>query len=137
MKLFRFMSLGEFKKYCNGEILINNTNHNKDRNKKTASIGFCFFNYADFKPEEILHSITGIANISICAIFETNRENVRKSWGRYSRRINEYSFERESFIAKEYCTTTYSNENFKLLQWAIPDWFNEEEWDWKEGVNNE
>lgn len=134
MKLFRFMSLGEFQKYCNGEILINNTNHKENR-QASNSIGFCFFNIADYKPEIMLHSLTGVANVSICVIFETKRENIRKSKGRYSRAINEY--ERESFIAKEYCTTTYSKDTFKLLEYAIPDWFNEEEWDWKEGVNYE
>lgn len=131
MKLFRFMSLGEFQKYCNGETLINNTNH-KEKGQASNSIGFCFFNIADYKPEIMLHSLTGIANVSICVIFETKRENIRKSKGRYSRAINEY--ERESFIAKEYCTTTYSLDTFKLLKYTIPDWFNEEEWDWKEGV---
>lgn len=135
MKLFRFMSLEEFQKYCNGETLINNTDHNKDENNKTASVGFCFFNYADFEPEEILHSVTGIANISICAIFETKRENVRKSWGRYGRTINNYPFIRETFIAKEYCTTTYSKDNFKLLQWTIPDWF-KDNWKWEEVKEN-
>lgn len=131
MKLFRFMSLGEFQKYCNGEKLINTTNHNKDENKASNSVGFCFFNLADYKPEEILHSVTGIANISICVIFETERKNVIRSKGRYSRAVNEY--ERESFIAKEYCTTEYSKDTFKLLKYAIPDWFNEENWLWLEG----
>lgn len=134
MKLFRFMGLGEFQKYCNGETLINNTNH-KENGQASNSIGFCFFNIADYKPEIMLHSLTGVANVSICVIFETKRENIRKSKGRYSRAINEY--ERESFIAKEYCTTTYSKDTFKLLEYAIPDWFNEEEWDWKEGINYE
>lgn len=134
MKLFRFMSLGEFQKYCNGEKLINKTDHNKDKNQASKSIGFCFFNYADYKPEEMLHSITGIANVSICVVFETKRENVIKSSGRYSRWINEY--EREVFIAKEYCTTEYSRETFKLLQWAIPDWFNVENWKWKGSEND-
>lgn len=142
MKLFRFMSLGEFQKYCNGEILINNTNH-KENGQASNSIGFCFFNIADYKPEKILHSVTGIANVSICAIFETKRENIIKSKGRYSRTIvsdnmnDELLLTREIFIAKEYCTTIYSDENFKLLQWSIPDWFNEEEWEWKEGIENE
>ena len=134
MKLFRFMSLDEFQKYCNGEVLTNNTNHNKDRNKKTASVGFCFFNYADFNPEEILHSVTGIVNISMCAIFETNRENVRKSWGRYSKSDTESPYKREIFIAKEYCTTKYSKDKFKLLKYAIPNWFSYK-WEWKEGAN--
>lgn len=132
MKLFRFMGLGEFQKYCNGETLINNTNH-KENGQASNSIGFCFFNIADYKPEIMLHSLTGVANVSICVIFETKRENIRKSKGRYSRAINEY--ERESFIAKEYCTTTYSLDTFKILQYAIPDWF-KDNWKWEEVKEN-
>ena len=40
---------------------------------------------------------------------------------------------RESFMAKEYCTTQYSNKTFKLLKYAVPDWFNEDNWLWLEG----
>lgn len=143
MKLFRFMSLGEFQKYCNGKKLINNTDHNRERNKATNSVGFCFFNYADYKPEKMLHSVTGIADVSICVIFETKRENVIKSKGRYSRTIASdntddellLTMTRESFVAKEYCTTQYSNKTFKLLKYAVPDWFNEDNWLWL-GVDN-
>lgn len=133
MKLFRFMSLGEFQRYCNGEKLINKTEHKKEW-QSSKSVGFCFFNIADYKPEKMLHSITGIANVSICVIFETERKNIIKSRGRYSRAVeNAYTTTRESFIAKEYCTTEYSKETFKLLKYAIPDWFNEENWLWLEG----
>lgn len=124
------MSQKEFKKYINGDILINKTNHNKETNFKTTSIGFCFFNYAHYNPEKIFHSVTGIVNTSICCIFETNRDNVFKSIGRYSRAKDGSKFTRESFVAKEYCTTNYSRESFKLLEYAIPDWFNWEKWNW-------
>ena len=42
---------------------------------------------------------------------------------------------RESFIANEYCTTEYSKETFKLIKYAIPDWFNSIEWNWIEYKN--
>lgn len=132
MKLFRFMSFNEFRKYHNNEILINVTDHNKEKNKKTNSIGFCFFNYAHYEPEEIFHSVTGIVDGSICCIFETNRENVIKTWGRYARTVDKERMLRESFITEEYCTTTYSKSNFKLLKYAIPDWFNWNKWNWRE-----
>lgn len=132
MKLFRFMSKNEFDRYCNNETLINTTDHNKDNNRKTNSIGFCFFNYAQYKPEEILHSIFGIVNISICAIFETDRNNVRRTRGRYSKPVNKNSLERETFFAHEFCTTEYNKDKFKLLKYAIPNWFNWNCWDWKE-----
>lgn len=138
MKLFRFMSLGEFQKYGNGEILINKINHNKDRNLATASIGFCFFNYADYKPEKIFHSIIGIANTNICVIFETKRKNVVKSWGIYGRTISEFPFVRETFRATEYYTTEYDNKRFKIIQYAFPDWFSDNwKWNKEEKVNGE
>lgn len=132
MKLFRFMSFEEFKKFYYGEELINNTDHSKDNNNKTNSIGFCFFNYAQHKPEEMLHSVFGVATCNICCIFETDRENVRRSYGRYSQAIDKNTLDRRTIIAHEYCTTKYSKENFKLLQWAIPEWSNWDNWEWQQ-----
>lgn len=131
MKLFRFMSKKEYIRFMNGEKLINNTDHKKYRNGACESVGFCFFNYAEYKPEEMLHSVTGIVSMDICCIFETARDKVRKSRGKYSKAITRDSLERESIIAKEYCTTEYSKETFRLLEYAEPDWFNWEEWEWK------
>lgn len=132
MKLFRFMSIEEYNKYCNNEELKNTTDHSTDRNNKTNSIGFCFFNYAHYKPEVILHSITGVATIDICVIFETDRKNVRRTYGRYSQAINKDSLQRRTVIAHEYCTTEYNKDKFKLLKYAIPDWFNWDNWEWRE-----
>ena len=47
MKLFRFMSIEEFKKYINNENLVNDKNHSVEGMKKTDSIGLCFLNYAN------------------------------------------------------------------------------------------
>lgn len=132
MKLFRFMSFEEFKKFDDGEELINNTDHSKDNNNKTNSIGFCFFNYAQHKPEEMLHSVFGVATCNICCIFETDRKNVRRTYGRYSQAIDKNTLDRRTIIAHEYCTTKYSKENFKLLQWAIPEWSNWDNWEWQQ-----
>ena len=132
MKLFRFMSFEEFTKYCNEEELINNTNHNKDNDNKTNSIGFCFFNYAHYKPEEMLHSVFGVVTCNVCCIFETDRKNVRRTYGRYSQAIDKNTLDRRTIIAHEYCTTRYSKENFKLLQWAIPEWSNWDNWEWQQ-----
>lgn len=132
MKLFRFMSKKEFIKYMNGETLVNTTDHNRDNNKMTNSVGFCFFNYVNYKPEEMLHSVTGITSISICCVFETQRKYVRKTMGRYMKTVDKEKMLRKSFIADEYCTTEYSKERFKLIKYTSPDWFNEDNWKWKE-----
>ena len=132
MKLFRFMSKEEFRKYINGEILINTKDHSKEGHNKTISKGFCFFNYAQYKPEEMLHSVVGIVNLDICCIFETEGKNVKRSYGRYSKAKKKDGIERISIFAKEFCTTEYSKNTFKLLQFAIPNYFNWDKWNWKE-----
>lgn len=35
------------------------------------------------------------------------------------------------FIATEYCTRSYSKEDFKFVKYAKPIWNNREEWNWK------
>lgn len=138
MKLFRFMSMQELIKYKNGETLINNINHNKDSGLKSSSIGFCFLNYAQYKPEEAYHFILccngKLFQYDVCAIFETDRNNVRLTRARYAEPINPNKYyrrlERKSFIAKEYCTTEYSKEKFKLLEYAKPVWTNYDKWNW-------
>lgn len=132
MKLFRFMSYEEFEKYCNNEELINTTNHSKDNCKSTNSVGFCFFNFAEYKPEEMLHSVFGIVSCNICCIFETDRKNVRRTYGRYSQPVSKGSIWRRTITAHEFCTTQYSKNKFKLLEWAIPEWTNWDKWEWKE-----
>lgn len=133
MKLFRFMSRDELFKYLHGEKLVNYTNHNKDNNFKTDSIGFCFFNYAHYNPEEIYHSVTGIVSNDICCIFETSRDNLKTSSGRYAKTdLTDPRLPFKVFYAKEYCTTEYSKETFKLLKFAIPNWFNMKKWNWRE-----
>ena len=132
MKLFRFMSIEEFKKYINNENLINNKNHAIEDMKKTNSIGFCFLNYANFKPETSLQFLTGIVDFDICAIFETQRKYVYKTYGRYAKTDTILNSKIESFIAEEYCTREYSQESFKLLKYTIPDWKNRKEWYWIE-----
>lgn len=131
MKLFRFMSKEEFDKYIKNEKLVNNTDHAK-AGQKSNSIGFCFFNYAHYKPEEMLHSLTGIVDFDVCCIFETERNNVKRTYGRYSKAISKNSFIRETIIAHEYCTTEYSKGNFKLLKHSIPVWDNWDNWKWEE-----
>lgn len=139
MKLFRFMSIEEFMKYRSGEELINNTDHNKESHFKTSSKGFCFLNYAHYKPEEAYHFINGctgkLFQYDICAIFEVDREDVIQTRARYAEPINPKNVQtylkRKAFIAKEYCTTQYSSKNFKLLKFAYIDWSNYIQWAWQ------
>lgn len=128
MKIFRFMSRNEFEKYRSGQLLINKTIHQG----KTNSIGFCFFNIDDYRPERAMHFLSGVATLDVCAIFETNKR-LNKTKGTYAklppstgnalidyiRVLNGMVYK---FDAAEYCTTTYNNKEFKLLKYSEDIW---------------
>ena len=128
MIIFRFMSKNEFEKYRSGEILKNEKIHQG----KTNSIGFCFFNIEDFKPERAMHFLSGVVTLDICAVFETSKK-LNKTMGTYAKlppssgsaiidyiRIMNGIIER--FDATEYCTTMYNNKDFKLLKYSDDIW---------------
>lgn len=121
MKIFRFMSIEEFKKFNDGEILHNNRVHSA----KTTSIGFCFFDLKDYKPHEAMHFLSGLVSFDICAVFETNKSNLKERYGRYHK-YNGYSLIpsifTSRFYATEYCTTEYSNKDFKLIKFSEDIW---------------
>ena len=147
MKVFRFMSKKEFEKFQKGKILKNET----IQKGKTSSVGFCFLDRDEYKPEEALHFLGGNVDIDICCVFETE-DNLQKSYGIYrdykkdNQRLAElekknflefliYSFDIRTvpeMKVKEYCTTSYSNKTFKLVQYAKP-YYNDNNWEWKNG----
>ena len=118
MKVFRFMSYEELRKYKNGENLYNNTKHQA----KTNSRGFCFFNIDDFKPEYAWIFIKGAISADVCAVFEVDESLLRKTYGIYND-PNKTLEEILNWVIKpmkvdEYCTAKYNNKNFykKLFQ---------------------
>ncbi len=137
MNVFRFMSKEEFAKFNKGETLYNYKQHDKN---KTTSTGFCFFNLKDYLPQDAMHFLSGIVSFDICAVFETDKSNLKERYGRYNK--NTYtlfpSMFPAMFHATEYCTTQYSNKNFKLVkysediwrQWKLID--EQEDLEWKE-----
>lgn len=142
MKVFRFMSREEFFKYMNGETLQNKKKHIG----KTNSIGFCFLDLEEYKPEEACHFLCGIVSGDICAVFEVEESLLNKTWGIY-RKPKEYSEDVMkntvnlilfpiNFTANEYCTTEYSNKDFKLISFALPRWFDftYSNWRWRDGI---
>ena len=131
------MSKEEFERFNNGETLYNYMQHDKNR---TTSTGFCFFNLKDYLPQDAMHFLSGIVSFDICAVFETDKSNLKERYGRYNK--NTYtlfpSMFPAMFHATEYCTTQYSNKNFKLVkysediwrQWKLID--EQEDLEWKE-----
>ena len=85
MKVFRFMSYDEFKKYKEGQVLENNTKHLG----KTNSVGFCFLDADEIDVKQALHFLSGIASFDICAVFETKKK-LNKTYGEYAKPIKDY-----------------------------------------------
>ena len=133
MKVFRFMSLEEFEKYMNGEILMNNKKHQG----QTFSYGFCFLDYDEYKPKDTIKFLSGIVSFDVCAVFETKKK-LHQSYGLYHK---PNTYPTEKFITKEYCTTMYDNQKMKLIKYATDiyeKWLKgfstgeNEEFNWKE-----
>ena len=108
MKVFRFMSKVEFEKYRNSFTLKNNKKHEG----RTNSIGFCFLNLEEYKPEEAMHFLSGIATFDVCAVFETN-ENLN---GKLLCGFN------DRFKANEYCITEYDKNKMRLIKYSEDIW---------------
>ncbi len=127
MKIFRFMSKLEFIKLCNGETLTNNTVHQA----RTTSIGFCFLNYDEYKPENALHFLIGAANTEMCVVLETNSK-LNKSIGEYAKPLSIEEYKKMSIFeffdfsnievikVNEYCTNNYNKEDFRILKYCEP-----------------
>ena len=120
----------------NGRTLRNNKKHTG----KTNSVGFCFLDMEDFDPEEAMHFISGVVSFDVCAIFEVDKKLLNESYGVYAEPIKPTGSLAEdmlnlllgfndSFTATEYCTTEYSNKDFKLIKYAENLW---EQWEPRE-----
>ena len=135
MKIFRFMSYEEFKKYMNGENLYNNKKHKA----KTNSIGFCFFDIKDFSPEFAWKFLKGAIFPDICVVFEVDKSLLRKTYGIYND-PNKTLEEILNWIIKpmkvdEYCTKKYNRKNFRLIKYTtnkLSVFSNYKNFDWRE-----
>lgn len=145
MMIFRFMSKEEFDKYNRDEVLVNTTEHIA----KTNSIGFCFFDMITCNPEYASNFVSGIVNLEICAVFEVDKKYLKETYGIYHNpkyranslldAVMSWNDETHKMKVKEYCTTQYSNKNFKLIRYSediLRQHFitNKEKFNWKEGI---
>lgn len=140
MKVFRFMSLIELGLYLNENKLENNKDHSKGN--KSTSKGFCFLSLGQYKPEIALHFLIGaIDRPDVCAIFEVDRKELKKHYGIYAKVVplEENTPERtqraidgtiEKMKVDEFCTKSYSKQNFKLLKVAKPIFGERDTWKW-------
>ena len=134
MKVFRFMSYEEFKKYKEGQVLENNTKHVG----KTNSMGFCFLNVDEIDVKQALHFLSGIASFEICAVFETKKK-LNKTYGEYAKPIKDFDKQNplqfyhdlimlsqdipeNRMRINEYCTKKYSKADFRLIKYSENIW---------------
>lgn len=134
MKVFRFMSYDEFKKYKEGQVLENNTKHLG----KTNSVGFCFLDADEIDVKQALHFLSGIASFDICAVFETKKK-LNKTYGEYAKPIKDYDKQNplqfyhdlimlsqdipeNRMRINEYCTKKYSKADFRLIKYSENIW---------------
>ena len=104
------------------------------KQNNSTSVGFCFLNAKEYEPEYAIHFLSGLVSNEICAVFEVDPKNLKKTFGKYAKPLK--SFEElfmpiETFIANEYCTSEYSNKTFKLVEYAKPELFDFEYKKWK------
>ena len=132
MKLYRFMSVRELQDLLTGKPLVNTTDQNKDRGKKSTAVGFCF-GIGDYEQAVVdFRRLNGIVTPGFLVVFEPKDiKNFTKCKGRYcDYEATEKKYgnlwncpfgEEETKWYDEYCTTIYSRkrdlkENFEVYQ---------------------
>lgn len=122
MKAIRYMSLDEFERLMDGEILENNKEHNR---KWSTSTGFCFLRKGHFLENAILDQFFKKENTLVKVEFKVNSTKyLNRSKGRYETdEVFGWDPEEDdiwnpfqNFIwMREYCTTQYSIRTFKVM----------------------
>lgn len=107
MRVHRFMSDKEYRNLMMGCVMQNDTVHAAE-GKHTDSVGFCFFSE---KPDDAIHWLSGQVDVDWCVTFEVNPACLTDSWGEYSKGYGSFEMVRRT----EYCTTTYSKRDFKII----------------------
>lgn len=119
MRVFRFMSMDEFKKYQIGDTLSNDKKHH-DCGQKTDSVGFCFMDCDDHCPECAYEFLSGIVSDDVCVVFEVDESLLTKSEGTYAAPlINDDVGWFSTMNVDEYCCQSYDKTNFKLLKYCF------------------
>lgn len=112
MRVTRFCSLAEFRKFESGEVLINNTDHYKNGKGGSTSRGFCF---TEDDPSTAWRYLKGVVCPEVCMVLEFENGGLTPSMGRYA----DYSNGQDgsgSCLKVEYCTCQYSNKTAKLIK---------------------
>lgn len=127
-RFVRFMSRGELRKYLAGETLENHTWWFTDKNARTDSVGFCFFDDS-VPPERRMEYVSGVVNLEMVAVFEQiGGEKLKFGRGQYRDPEQDQPETLFDFLYKpvkmmtvpEYSTTKYSNKTMHLVRVGMP-----------------
>lgn len=119
MRVTRFCSIQEYRKFVSGENLTNNTDHFRGGRGGSISVGFCF---TEDDPKTAWRYLKGIVYPEICMVLEIDQSLLNESRGKYA----DYSNGQDgshACLQKEWCTTQYSNKTAKLINTLTPEQF--------------
>ena len=118
MILTRFCSQSEYDKYMSGETLTNTTDHYRGGKGGSTSVGFCF---TTDEPKKAWRYLKGCVDFDVCVVLEIDDALLTRSTGKYA----DYSTDDVigTCLKHEYCLTSYSNKNAKLLKSLKPEDF--------------
>lgn len=116
MRVFRFMSMDEFKKMDAYVDMVHPKNH---FNARTGSVGFCFLDSEEYDACDAIRFLSGIVSSDICVEFEVDEKYLNKSFGVYADPFLDDFF--DTIDVTEYCATTYCRDVFKPVRYAFPD----------------
>lgn len=125
MKVFRFMSQEEFNKLQKGEVLTNTSEHLESN---TTSVGFCFMDCEDYSPESTYEFLAGVVSEDVVVQFEVDESLLTKSEGTYAAPLIDDVSWFSTMNVDEYCCTSYSNKDFKILSYAKPEFAFDFDW---------
>ena len=52
---------------------------------KSDSVGFCFFDESEIDIKQAIHFLSGLVSFDICAVFETDKNNLKQGYGVYKK----------------------------------------------------
>lgn len=123
MKVYRYMSLTEFKRMLWGENIVG-----KERfNAKTNSQGVCFLperikgsvedgTNVEFDPIEAFWFLYGIVSGDVLVEFEAEEDSFNHTYGNYAE-PNTY----QDMVIGELCIPYYNRDICKPLRYCVPD----------------
>ena len=148
IKVVRFMSFSEFFSLIEGRELENTTDHKKENDAKTDSIGFCLTPIAELKDDtiyKIAQYLCSVATTKFCVVADIDETKLKKGYGVYADHSEDDKMSLQdmadpskwkSMTVDEYSTTKYSLKDLENVRWFLPQDEGDGFWsiEWQEPV---